>query len=361
MNKGVETVSYTDEEIRILIRKVMGFAETLPVEITPVAVRGSQRSFYRVCCSNGATVMFMHYDASRLENNYYAALAGFLRKVGVSAPRIFHHNAKKCYLLMEDLGEKDLWHCRQALWNIRRKYYFKTLNIIRKLHAFRQEDFLSVGVPMMEAFGPALYRWERDYFLQNFVQTVCHIELDAAEAEALERELALLADGFAEVASCLIHRDLQSQNVMICGDEPVLIDFQGMRYGNPFYDLGSLLYDPYVSFTEVEREELLDYYYGISMPGYDFRTFREMFRKASVQRLMQALGAYGFLGLKGNHPEFLAHIPSGLNNLIDAMNESPAHCFLRNLVLRCREAIKSTLKNPQSVHSYFLQNFKVRE
>jgi hypothetical protein len=73
-----------------------------------------------------------------------------------------------------------------------------------------------------------------------------------------------------------------------------------------------------------------------------------MFRNASVQRLMQALGAYGFLGLQGNHPEFLVHIPSGLNNLIDAMDESPAYCFLRNLVLRCREAIKSPLKNPQS-------------
>ncbi|MDO9585457.1 MAG: aminoglycoside phosphotransferase family protein, partial [Syntrophales bacterium] len=341
VSEGVEKVNYTEGEIRFVVRKVLGLAEGTPVEITPLARGGSQRSFYRVCCDNGATVMFMHYDASRLENNYYAALAGFLRGIGVSAPRIFHHNAEKCYLLMEDLGERDLWHYRQATWEVRRKYYFKTLNIIRKLHAFRQEDFPPAGVPMMEAFGPALYRWERDYFLQNFVQAVFHIELGVADAEALEGELALLADGFAEVTPCLIHRDLQSRNVMICGDEPVLIDFQGTRYGNPFYDLGSLLYDPYVSFTEEEREELLDYYYGISMPGYDFRASREMFRKASVQRLMQALGAYGFLGLQGNHPEFLAHIPAGLDNLIEAGAANPNLYLLRNLALRCREAIKS--------------------
>ena len=40
---------------------------------------------------------------------------------------------------------------------------------------------------------------------------------------------------------------------MIREGEPVLIDFQGMRLGSPFYDLGSLLCDPYVDFREADR------------------------------------------------------------------------------------------------------------
>ena len=43
--------------------------------------------------------------------------------------------------------------------------------------------------------------------------------------------------------------------------------------------------------------------------------FREVFDLCAMQRLMQALGAYGFLGLVKGHPQFLAHIPAALDSL----------------------------------------------
>ena len=44
---------------------------------------------------------------------------------------------------------------------------------------------------------------------------------------------------------------------------------------------------------------------GGEVPG----DFEEIFHWCSLQRLMQALGAYGFLGLKKGRADFLAHIP----------------------------------------------------
>lgn len=332
-------MSHSSTEIGATVRKVLGIKEGQPLEIIPIARGGSARSFYRVRSGNSAICIFMHYDRDRRENNYYAAQAAFLREIGVAVPQIFHHNAAEGVIVMEDLGECDLWHYRQAPWDIRRQYYFQTLDMIRKLHALRPGDASMAGIPLMEAFGPELYRWEREYFRQHFVRGVCRIELGAAEAEALEGELVLLAAGLAGMATCLIHRDLQSQNVMICGNQPVLIDFQGMRYGHPCYDLGSLLYDPYVTFTAAEREELLQYYYCFYKKEYGLVHFRAMFQQASVQRLMQALGAYGFLGRQGNHPEFLAHIPSGLANLIEAVSDNSQLRLLRNLALRCQDVL----------------------
>ena len=66
----------------------------------------------------------------------------------------------------------------------------------------------------------------------------------------LETELSALGERLSGTGRCLVHRDLQSQNVMIRDGEPFLIDFQGMRFGSPFYDLGSLLCDPYVDFSD---------------------------------------------------------------------------------------------------------------
>jgi aminoglycoside/choline kinase family phosphotransferase len=43
--------------------------------------------------------------------------------------------------------------------------------------------------------------------------------------------------------------------------------------------------------------------------------FTHLFHVAATQRLLQACGAYGFLGRKQGRPDFLAHLPQGLANL----------------------------------------------
>jgi aminoglycoside/choline kinase family phosphotransferase len=117
----------------------------------------------------------------------------------------------------------------------------------------------------------------------------------------------------------LVHRDFQSQNVIIHGGEAWLIDFQGMRPGLAQYDLASLLYDPYVELADSERAELISFYKTLldARGGTAAETFDDVFYMCAAQRLMQALGAYGFLGLQRGKPEFLAHIPAARRSLRD--------------------------------------------
>jgi aminoglycoside/choline kinase family phosphotransferase len=99
-----------------------------------------------------------------------------------------------------------------------------------------------------------------------------------------------------------------------------LIDFHGMRKGCLFYDLDSLIYDHYVTFTDEERNELLDFYYELINSAHSHGEFIQNFWMGSVQRLLQALGAYGFLGLKKHNPAFLKHIANGIENLLIAID-----------------------------------------
>jgi hypothetical protein len=112
-----------------------------------------------------------------------------------------------------------------------------------------------------------------------------------------------------------------------------------MRLGSCLYDLGALLYDPYVRLTPDVRLGLLGDYYDLGPQALPWDAFRESFQEASVQRLLQALGAYGYLGLKAGHPDFLYHIPRGLDHLEAAVNLAPRLDRLRRLVSRCRRAI----------------------
>ncbi len=327
------------EELRRFCRESLALPASLSPELIPLAGRGSDRAFFRLKWDRTKSAILVHFNPQRVENTYYAGIAEFLREIKVPAPRVIRHDPAACLLLLEDLGDTDLWAYRETPWESRRLLYQKTLTILNRLHSFPETDFPAGRVKLMEGFGPKLYRWERDYFRVHFVRNFCGIHPEPALEWELEAELSALGERLSGAGRCLVHRDLQSQNVMIRGGKPFLIDFQGMRFGIPFYDLGSLLCDPYVMFTARERDDLLSFYYGLSKRELDWGGFRDYFWEASAQRLMQALGAYGFLGLRKGLKAFLAHIPSGLRNLHQATSQAASLPFLQELVLACQKKI----------------------
>ena len=328
------------QEMIRFARVALGLSESVTIQLRPLEGRGSDRTFFRVTWNRGDSAILIHYDPKRLENTYYADIAVFLRGIQVPVPRLILHDPTVSLIVTEDLGDKDLWSLNKTPWETRRMLYQKTLAMIHRLHYFPENDFPSARVKLMESFGPDLYKWEWNYFKDNFVRHVCGIGLNHSFEGELEVELSRLADRLGATKRCLVHRDLQSRNVMVCGGEPFLIDFQGMRFGNLFYDLGSLLYDPYVNLTTSQQEELLSFYYSLSKSDLDWTAFENNFREASAQRLMQALGAYGFLGLKKGLKAFLNHAPAGLHHLLDATSRVASLPLLHELCLECEKAMQ---------------------
>lgn len=320
-------------------RKALGLTQSINIKVSALSGRGSDRAFFRLIWDKTNSAILIHYDPIRVENAYYADIAIFLNNINVPVPKLIHHDAEQCLMLMEDLGNNDLWALRNESWDVRHILYQKTLYLVHKLHSFSPERFPAEQVRLMEPFGPVLYQWEYDYFRENFVKGICGFEFEPASGRELEEELSALAQHIYKASRSLVHRDLQSQNVMILDGEPYLIDFQGMRFGSPCYDLGSLLCDPYVRFSEEERDKLLAFYYGLSKRDLAWPDFQQVFWEASTQRLMQALGAYGFLGLQKGLTAFLDHIPAGLANLQRAVSHVPALPHLRALLDKCQDSM----------------------
>ncbi len=329
-------------------KKALGLCDSVPVELLPLERRGSDRSFFRLKWKPKNSAILMRYDPKRIENCYYADIARFLNAISVPVPRLIEHDPIRCLILIEDLGEKDLWSFRKSSWKTRQPLYEKTLALAHRLHSFPLKDFPSDRVALMNGFGQDLYRWEREYFRDHFVRDVCRIELEALFDGELEVELSALAERLGGLKRSLIHRDLQSRNVMIWKAGPFFIDFQGMRFGNPFYDLGSLLCDPYVAFSDDEREELLLFYYRLSGMKLDWNAFRKAFWEASAQRLMQALGAFGFLTVKKGLASFLDHIPAGVQNLRHAAFQARSLPRLTSLIEKCGAIVEKSMMSPRS-------------
>lgn len=333
----LETSEAGEDEAAFVLR-TLGLAAGTHLELAQVGKGGSDRDYFRFAAAGGRPVILMRYGRMYEENDLYAAASSFLRSIDVTVPTIYGHDPERRLILMEDLGDRDLYAFRDAPWETRRDLYEKTLALAAKMLSFSM-DHLPAEFRLMPGFDANLYRWERDYFLEHCVRNVCRITLGAAEGEALEAELSALAGRLLTTPPVLVHRDLQSQNVMIVDSEPVLIDFQGMRPGSLFYDLGSLLYDPYVSFPKEGRDELLRFYHAASGFPHSREDFRELFLLASAQRLMQALGAYGFLGRERGKPHFLSHIRPALENLISVTAEAGSLQHLHALARRCRDSV----------------------
>lgn len=319
------------KEIQKFLNNHLG---TKNFELVPIKKGGSDRSFFRVSLQHETSFIFMHYGDEVAENANWAGIDRFMASLGMNVPRIITQDISKHFLLIEDLGDVDLWSERFLPWNERRDYYFQVLTQIYRLHSFDLKS-IPADVQLSESYGPRLYKWEHDYFLENLVWEVCKVKLSSADAAKLNKELDALSARLQKIEPCLIHRDFQSQNIMIKNSRPVMIDFQGMRQGCLFYDLGSLICDPYVTFTDEERNELINFYYELLNPAYSRDEFVQNFWMGSVQRLLQALGAYGFLGLKKHKPAFLSHIGNGLENLLMAVDNVGNLEQLNDLATEC--------------------------
>ena len=224
---------------------------------------------------------------------------------------------------IEDLGKSDLWSYRGESWLVRRAFYESALDEIVKLHCLPEEAGCAIQKNLPAAFDAALYRWEQSYFFENCLGRHFGVgENRLSEATALPA-LHEIAERLGNRPRVLVHRDFQSQNIIIRNAQAHLIDFQGMRSGLAEYDLASLLFDPYVTFSRAECEELLAAYEAKRNAALSplSAQFRKIFHLCGIQRLMQALGAYGFLGLVKGNRTFLNHIPAAMTSLRSLVSE----------------------------------------
>ena len=281
--------------------------------VEPLEKGGSDRKFYRIRMG-GESMIFIKYSNHKEENRHYVAIARFLTMAGAPVPEVYLHDEAESLIWMQDLGEVDLWNHRNDPWPKRRALYQSTLDAVFAMHRNATGADGVGDLELQKVFDADLYLWEQGYFFEHCLGNFFKTDPEELAALASLPVLRGAAERLASLPRVLVHRDFQSQNVMIREGVAWLIDFQGMRYGLAQYDLASLLYDPYVSLHDGERGELLGYYK--SLCGGVSADFDEIFRWCALQRLMQALGAYGFLGLQKGRSEFLTHVPVALRSLL---------------------------------------------
>lgn len=279
----------------------------------PLGPRGSDRSFARLQ-RNGKSAILVQYGKERHENTLYAGHTEFLTSLRIRVPRLLAHHSRRRLLLFEDAGPRDLLGALAGASAARQVALYKpVLALTARLHTAGTAAARDQRLRLVAGFSPRLYRWERLYFAHHFLQR--RLGLAPRVTSPILGDLLRLARRLEALPRVLIHRDLQSTNIILQPDGPVLIDYQGMRYGAAAYDLASLLADPYVSLPMPVQLDLLAEYRRRARTALP----EELFWTAVIQRLAQALGAYGKLGATPATAYFARHIPPALAMMHRAM------------------------------------------
>ncbi|MFT3992193.1 MAG: phosphotransferase [Luteolibacter sp.] len=309
------------EAILSITRQFLEVDPTVPITLEPIKRGASGRTIVRVKTPIHEPFIGIHWTDEREDNKQFVPVAQFLKQARLRVPKILHERMRYSVALVEDLGNVDLHSLKDRPFAERLPYYKSALQQVDKLFfAKPPKDF-----PLMPPFDAALYRWEQEYFFEYLVEE--YLGMDAGDLRK-NPVFPEMAEKLGTVSRHLVHRDFQSQNLLIKDDEVYLIDFQGLRRGRQEYDLASLIFDPYLDHSADEREQLLELWEEIA----DERPEKTLFHQCAAQRLMQAMGAFGNIVKNKGDEWYRPHIPVAAKLLKEVTDGTPLEAPLAPII-----------------------------
>jgi NDP-sugar pyrophosphorylase family protein/aminoglycoside/choline kinase family phosphotransferase len=292
-----------------------------------IGTGGSDRQYYRIK-KNQNTEILMQCSTSDPDFQRHIEYTQFFQEHAIPVPKLLYVEPEKMTATFEDLGDLSLYSflkCPREQEEIE-EVYKKVIDILILMQTVVTEHITECPLLQKRIFDYEHLRWETSYFIERFVEGLKNISVK--NISALDNEFHRLALKVDSIIKTIVHRDFQSQNIIITkGRIPRVVDYQGARIGPPAYDVVSLLWDPYYRLQDDLRERLLNYYikHITNLPqshftkggvrGINENEFRETLLPCRLQRHMQALGAYGFLSKIKGKKYFLKYVLEGLKLL----------------------------------------------
>ncbi|MCL4456091.1 MAG: sugar phosphate nucleotidyltransferase [Nitrospirae bacterium] len=305
-----------------------------------IGTGGSDRKYYRMR-KNGSTAVLVKYKKDDPDFLRHIEYTKFFMKHNIPVPELSEVDAENMAAIFEDLGDLSLYSRLKCKGGEEQTegMYRKALDIVVHIHTITMDSLNECPLLQKRIFDYEHFRWESEYFIDRFVKGIKG--MDVKYNAILQKELNSLASKADSFPKTIMHRDFQSQNIMIKNGLPRLIDYQGARIGPSAYDIASMLWDPYHRLDDTMRERLVHYYIDkikeIQSAEFIADEFMESLAICRLQRHMQALGAYGFLSTEKGKKYFLKHIPEALRllkeDILPLKSEYPA---LYELIDNCK-------------------------
>ena len=289
-----------------------------PAKVLPMTGSASNRRYCRLTSDAGTCVGVVGTDYN--ENKAFISLARHFRSKGISVPQVLAVGEDGMVYIQEDLGDDLLL---SMLDRARKKgedtaeienMLCRTMSLLPEIQfeGAKGLDF-SVCYPQ-PSFDRKMVMFDLNYFKYCFLKP-SGLEFNEVR---LQEDFERFADDLLRYdTDTFLYRDFNARKVMIYGDTPYFIDFQGGRRGPIYYDVASFVWQARAEYPEELRERMVESYLSALSAYMDItrEEFDRRLRLFILFRLLQAMGAYGFRGWSEHKAKFVASIPAALRSI----------------------------------------------
>jgi aminoglycoside/choline kinase family phosphotransferase len=281
--------------------------------LTDLAADAGARRYFRITDLNEASLVLM--DAPIAHNNVrqFTFIADLLASNGINVPNIVHANFEDGLLLLSDLGDETyLKSLKQENAN---QLFDDATTALVKIQTIQD-------VRLLGKYDANLMDQELALFNDWYIEKQLNIQLNGNTQDSLQNILNLITERCVSQPSVLVHRDFMPRNLMVCNNNPGILDFQDAAIGPITYDVVSLFKDAFISWDE---EEIIDWtirYWEkarkVSLPvPSDFGEFYEDLEWMGLQRHLKVLGIFSRLKHRDGKSHYISDAPRFLTYIRD--------------------------------------------
>jgi N-acetylmuramate 1-kinase len=293
-------------QLQIWLKKSLG---EQAFTLTTASADASFRRYFRVHLSD-KTLIAMDAPPPQEDCTPFVKVAKLLLDAGLNAPQVLAQDLENGFLLLSDLGDdtylSQLNAKKQDLKFAQNLYGDATDALIKMQLASKPEQ--------LPPYDEALLNREMQLFPDWYIAKHLNVTLTGEQQAVLHNTFKILNFNLLNQAKVTVHRDYHSRNLMICKDNPGILDFQDAVYGPITYDLVSLLKDAYIEWDE---EQIIDWavrYWEkarkskLPVPT-DFSEFYRDFEWMGAQRHIKVLGIFARLSHRDGKHGYINDMP----------------------------------------------------
>ncbi|MDD0854788.1 phosphotransferase [Halobacteriovorax sp. GB3] len=279
----------------------------------------STRRYYRIETSKKSYVICI--DGPSDKDCDFDQMQCLLEEHGVRVPMIHDKRNEFGYLLEEDLGDVTLL---SKLAGIDKEeefvLYKKAIEELVKIH--------SIDIELNAPFRERYFDFDKlnqetnmthNYFVLQYLKNT-----NEQDQVTVKEEFEKINSYLEQGKQVVCHRDYHSRNLMLKGNEMIVIDFQDARIGLPQYDLVSLLEDCYYKINEDNKAKLIRLYIDrMNFSEDDLEEFYRAYDYSALQRIYKAIGSFCYINFERKDSRYLKYVGYSFEGMKTILQRRP--------------------------------------
>ena len=236
----------------------------------------------------------------------YEAVNRFLKKNNINTPKLISENYKKNFIEIEDLGNLTGLKKYKSFKINNYKKLFKILKKIQNIKPKKIKTLLK-KIYKIPIYSDKLLLDEAKLFSNWYLPT----KIKKNETKVLNELNKILKKVIRKLMlkkRVLVHRDFHISNIMLNRKKIYLIDTQDLIYGNPAYDVASLIDDVRFKISLKNREILYKNFILKEKKNFSSK-LRNDFEILSTLRNLKIIGIFTRLSKRDKKYSYVKMIP----------------------------------------------------